>query len=59
MPDISMCNGTTCPRAKECYRHVAKPNPGRQSYFTTPPIKSDGDCDYFWPAVGAGEAVAK
>jgi hypothetical protein len=43
-----MCKGTGCPKAKECYRHTAKPTPGRQSYLAEPPIK-DGECDYFWP----------
>lgn len=57
MPDIAMCNGERsivngkylCPRAKDCYRHTAKPTPGRQSYFAVMPLKNDGVCDYFWP----------
>lgn len=48
MPDISMCMGTGCERAAECYRYRAKPNPYRQSYFGRPPMDEQGDCGYFW-----------
>ena len=39
MPDISMCNGESCPKKETCYRFKAEPNPYRQSYF------SDNPCD--------------
>ena len=43
-----MCEGTGCPLANNCYRHTATPNQYRQSYFTNPPVKKDGTCDYHW-----------
>lgn len=46
MPDITMCEGTGCPQANQCYRHRAIPNEFRQSFFTVPPMKPDG-CEYF------------
>lgn len=49
--DISMCSGRGCEKKDECYRHTAKPNEFRQSYFTNPPIeevKGVQVCDYFW-----------
>jgi hypothetical protein len=51
MPDISMCPGTHCPQANDCYRFRAIPNEYRQSYFMTPPLE-DGKCDYFWSTEG-------
>jgi hypothetical protein len=47
MPDISMCSGAECPIKDTCYRFKATPSEWRQSYFTNPPIKEDGTCDYF------------
>lgn len=47
MADITMCRGTNCPVASKCYRHIAKHNPYRQSYFTEVPLK-DGKCDMYW-----------
>ena len=49
MPDISMCEGTDCPLKESCYRFTAYPSQYMQSYFTTPPIKKDGTCEYYWP----------
>jgi hypothetical protein len=60
MPDISMCNARIedpaykngrCPFAENCYRHMAKPSPGRQSWFEVAPFKA-GLCDYFVPVAG-------
>jgi hypothetical protein len=49
MPDISMCSGIGCQQREKCYRHTAKPNEFRQSYFTNPPLQKDTqECDYFW-----------
>lgn len=45
MPDITMCNGFDCKVKDKCYRHTAKPNEVRQSYFSDSPIK-DGKCLY-------------
>jgi hypothetical protein len=48
MPDISKCNpGTICPHREKCYRFTA-PADEYQAYFTEPPIKADGTCDFFW-----------
>lgn len=46
MADISMCKGTNCPSANDCYRFRAIPNEFRQTYFVTPPIEGD-KCKYF------------
>jgi hypothetical protein len=48
MPDISMCKGTDCPLKETCYRYKATPSEFMQAYFTIPPIKNDGTCDYYW-----------
>lgn len=48
MADITMCKGTDCPRAKECYRFTATANEYRQSYFVIVPLKEDKTCDEFW-----------
>lgn len=48
MPDITMCEGTGCPRKETCYRFTATPTPMRQSYFSIPPVKKDGTCHHYW-----------
>lgn len=57
MPDISMCDGGSCPLRKRCYRFTAKPSEFRQSYFCNPPFramkalehKEDHEvCEEFW-----------
>lgn len=48
MPDITMCYGEGCPQKESCYRYLATPDEYRQSYFTTPPVKEDKTCDYYW-----------
>lgn len=57
MPDIAMCHGDGCPRKHACYRQRAIPTPHRQSYFLTPPVRSDGTCAHF-TALRAGDALA-
>ena len=55
MPDITMCYGikcrSVCPMKDQCHRHVAEPNPYRQSYFVTAPFEIKEDmtvvCEYF------------
>lgn len=47
MSDISKCSGEGCKLKKKCYRFTAKSGM-RQSYFSKPPIKEDGKCDYFY-----------
>lgn len=47
MPDITMCNDTACPLARQCYRANAQPSM-RQSYFTESP-RTGEECDYFYP----------
>jgi hypothetical protein len=49
MPDITMCTGGDCPRAKLCYRHTAMETEGRQAFFKNPPVEKNGDCRYYWP----------
>lgn len=46
MPDIAMCMGQGCPIKDSCFRHVATPNPYRQSYME-PERKEDGSCEYY------------
>lgn len=48
MADISKCQGTDCKLKDSCYRFTAKANPYRQSYFSVPPVKDNGECDHFW-----------
>jgi len=48
MPDITMCKDNSCPMKDNCYRHTAKPNPRRQSYFIHSPRKNQ-ECDLQWP----------
>ena len=48
MADISKCLGTDCPKKENCYRFTA-PNSYLQSYFSKPPIKENGECEYYWP----------
>lgn len=48
MPDITMCEGTGCPRKESCHRFTATPSEYRQSYFETPPVKEDGKCEMYW-----------
>ena len=47
MPDITMCEGTGCPRKESCHRFTA-PAEEYQSYFVTPPVKEDGKCEMYW-----------
>lgn len=54
MPDITMCKGQGCPQRSTCYRHIAKPNPYRQSYFAEPP-RDDSGCDRYVEAVSKSQ----
>lgn len=47
MPDITMCSGDECKQRRWCYRYTAKPGYS-QSYFTNPPLETDGTCKYYW-----------
>lgn len=47
MPDITMCRSTECPRAQECYRFRARPNPHRQSMASFYGQDVGGECDWF------------
>jgi hypothetical protein len=50
MPDITMCDGTDCPKKDTCHRHKAKPSPYGQSMFVDPPFDHDKEkCSHFWP----------
>jgi hypothetical protein len=42
-----MCEGGSCPRRAQCYRHRAIPTPRRQAYFASPPLETDGSCEHF------------
>jgi hypothetical protein len=46
MPDITMCEDTDCPSARQCYRHMAVPNEFRQSYFSGRVRDYIGTCQY-------------
>lgn len=48
MADITKCSGGNCNKREFCYRYTAMDSKYRQSYFTTPPINSNGDCDEYW-----------
>lgn len=48
MPDITMCEGTSCPLRENCYRKRAVPTPNWQSYFASAPVDKEGNCTYFW-----------
>ncbi len=40
MPDISMCQNSSCELRKGCFRYLALPNPYHQSYaYYTPDMK--------------------
>jgi hypothetical protein len=51
MPDITMCQVGDCPRKDKCYRSIAQPNYGSQSYFVDDPRKDSwhmpNTCEYF------------
>ena len=55
IPDITMCNGETCPLAETCYRAPQSgtiPNGRNQSWFMEEPYWRDGRgptvCDSYW-----------
>lgn len=62
MPDISMCQGGSCPLRLHCHRYTAKADELGQTYIVDPPYKmnimlDDNDnglgvvtvaCSYFW-----------
>lgn len=51
MADIAMCGGDGCTLKDSCYRHVAKADEYRQSYFVSPPFTIADDkltCDHYW-----------
>lgn len=48
MPDISKCEGGACPKKNQCYRFLAIPSEGRQSYLADVPWERWNRCDYFW-----------
>jgi DNA invertase Pin-like site-specific DNA recombinase len=47
MPDITMCENTTCHMREQCYRFMATPD-ARQSVTTFTPL-SEAECEYFMP----------
>jgi len=51
MPDISMCESSTCPLKGSCYRNPdsgTEPSEFRQSWFVGPAAEGL-DCKYYWP----------
>lgn len=51
MPDISMCDSTTCPLKYKCYRNPAsgtQPSEFRQAWFISMEAWGE-DCKYYWP----------
>jgi hypothetical protein len=50
MPDLTMCEGASCPLKDTCYRYKAVANEFRQSYFSDLPYNKDEEkCDYYFP----------
>jgi DNA invertase Pin-like site-specific DNA recombinase len=47
MPDITMCDNTTCHMREQCYRFMATPD-ARQSVTKFMPL-SEAECEYFMP----------
>ncbi len=47
MPDITMCENSTCHMREQCYRFMATPN-ARQSITMFTPL-SETQCEYFMP----------
>lgn len=47
MPDITMCQSSSCAIKEKCYRFTATPSDGRQSYAAFPPPKEGQKCEYF------------
>lgn len=58
MPDIAMCANCECPFRKICYRYLAEPTEGYQSYSDFKPeiIRITGgvalQCKNFWNITG-------
>lgn len=48
MPDITMCNNSTCSSRRTCYRYMAMPTPSRQSYAHFPTEEWEDKCDQYW-----------
>lgn len=51
MPDISMCENTACPKARECYRNPksgTRPDKYHQAWFVNLPFDPKDGCGYFW-----------
>ena len=62
MPDISCCQGGSCPLRLNCHRYTVKPEEIGQTYFKDPPYKMSMmldehhgylgvvtiTCGYFW-----------
>lgn len=48
MPDITMCANKSCPLKKKCYRFVAEPDKGYQSYALFVYDKKIKFCEDFW-----------
>lgn len=52
MPDITMCEGKSCPFAYKCFRARAKPNKYDQCYFCDLPLKFKlgvvPSCEHIW-----------
>lgn len=54
MPDITMCQEKDCPKAETCYRFMATPTPGYQSYFLEMTYTNEG-CSHYWPVKSKSE----
>lgn len=49
MADISMCEGTGCPKKQKCWRFKAPVNKYKQAYIVGIPYnKKTKKCDMFW-----------
>ena len=49
MPDITLCNNSTCTNKLKCYRYTAVPNELYQSYARFEQEDESGRCEFYWP----------
>jgi len=60
-PDISKCEGDSCPLKEKCYRYISKPNEIWQTYsdFTNYLNEEKTECEYFlliWEESGSDKS---
>lgn len=45
---ISKCTGEGCNKRDTCYHFSSIPNEHYQSYFTSPVLEKNGECEMYW-----------